>query len=85
MKSIRLTAHVGQDGMLNLAIPLDIREVALEVLVVVQPLNQEDSADEPRDVLGWPADFLETVAGSWKGEALVRSEQGAFESRDRLL
>lgn len=39
METIKLTAQVGADGMLNLQVPLSMTNAELEVVVVVQPVS----------------------------------------------
>ena len=51
-----MTAHVGQDGVLRLDLPLDLYNIDLEVLVVVQP-HQAEAVDAN----GWPIGFLRSL------------------------
>ena len=67
MKSVTLRSHVGEDGILNLQVPLGITNTELEVMVIVQPLVQ--SEPKPSDPTGWMPGFFEEVIGSWEGES----------------
>ncbi len=47
METIKTQARVGKDGLLRLEVPLDLRDVDLEVLLVVHPLTSgQGSRDE---------------------------------------
>jgi hypothetical protein len=50
----------------------------LDVVLIVQPV-----ASASQD-LGWPPGFFEEVAGGWKGELLVREDQGQYEVREDI-
>lgn len=83
MQSIKLTSHVGADGVLKLHIPLGLPDTELEVVVVLQPLapaSQRPAAEE----LGWPPGFFEETAGALQGDPLVREPQGEYEVREEL-
>lgn len=86
MQTVSLESHVGADGILHLHVPVLVRERNFEVLVVFQPVESnghvgngvsgEDSA--------WPAGFLDTVVGGWKGEPPVRPEQFSERKNEEL-
>jgi hypothetical protein len=46
MPNIQLKTHVGADGVLQLQMPPEVRDVDVEVTVVFQPLSQKSS--QPR-------------------------------------
>jgi len=50
-----------------------------------QPVNTkvETECQKPSD-LSWPPLFFDTVIGGWKGEPLVREDQGKYEIRNQL-
>ena len=73
MQSIKLRSRVGADGILHLDVPLEIRDIEIEVTVTVKSVN---SASQK----GWMPGFFEEVIGGCVGEPLVRAEQG-FETR----
>ncbi len=83
MQSIKLRSHVGQDGILNLRVPVGVTETDVEVVVVVQNLPSATSVSTPESP-GWPADFFEKTFGCLKDDPLVRGEQGEYESREEL-
>jgi hypothetical protein len=39
MESIKLKSHVGDDGVLQIQIPVGFKNEDLEVMVIFQPLN----------------------------------------------
>lgn len=84
MQSITLRSHVGEDGILQLSLPVGMTDVDLEVVVIVQPIIKTQSAKAPEE-LGWPPGFFERTAGAWQGESLKRGEQGEYPERDELL
>ena len=84
MQSITLHSHVGEDGILQLSVPVGMTDVDLEVMVIVQPIVKSKSAKTPEE-LGWPPGFFDRTAGAWEGEPLIRGEQGEYQERDQLL
>lgn len=83
MQSITLRSHVGEDGILQLQVPVSLTNVDLEVMVIVQPLKKAESANT-RKSQSWPPGFFERTAGAWQGEPLTRGEQGLYEKREEL-
>lgn len=66
METIKTQARVGKDGVLKLEVPLDLKNVDLEVLIVVQPIHEvEEDQDE------WLA-FLERTASSLSTNPIKR-------------
>ena len=78
METITLHSRVGADGLLKLQVPVNLTNTELDVVLIVQPVASVDQA------LGWPPGFFEEVAGGWKGELLVREDQGQYEVREDL-
>ncbi len=76
METITLHSRVGADGLLKLLVPVKLTNTDLDVVVIVQPAAP---ADQPP---GWPPGFFEEVAGGWRGELLVREDQGEYEIRE---
>ncbi len=66
MQSIKVCQHIGQDGLLHLEIPTEVKNGDVEVVVVYQPMHQAKKRQ-------WSPEFL-SAFGSWKGE-LVRAPQ----------
>jgi hypothetical protein len=84
MKSIKLKSHVGDDGVLQIQIPVGFKNEDLEVMVIFQPLKSRDSSSSTVESRGWQPGFFEEVIGSWKGEPLERPEQLPYEVREEL-
>ena len=78
METITLHSRVGADGLLRLQVPVNLTNTDLEVVLIVQPVAPAG------ETLGWPPGFFKEVAGGWKGEPLVRDDQGQYEVREDL-
>ncbi|MBI4578614.1 MAG: hypothetical protein HY718_02875 [Planctomycetes bacterium] len=81
MKHLKITEHVGKDGILRLQVPVDVAEQDLEVVIVMQPLTH---ASTPPSTDSWPNGFFEATAGVLADAPLRRSAQGDFEVRPEL-
>ena len=44
MQSIQLKTHVGEDGLLKVQMPPEIKDMELDVMVVFQPLSKVEQA-----------------------------------------
>jgi hypothetical protein len=84
MESIKLKSHVGDDGILQIQIPVGLKNEDLEVMVIFQPLKSPDSNSETLESKGWQPGFFEEVIGSWEGDPLERPEQLPYEVREEL-
>ncbi len=67
MEHIRLKSHVGDDGVLKLNLPTRFRNYRMDVLVVMQPLEEEEV-----DEMGWPIGFFEETYGSLADDPIER-------------
>ena len=83
MQSITLHSHVGEDGILQLSVPVGMTDVDLEVVVIVQPIVKTEWAKTPEE-LGWTPGFFERTFGAWEGEPLTREDQGELQEREPL-
>jgi len=43
METIKLNSHVGTDGILQITMPANLKNTAVEVVLVVQPLLSEET------------------------------------------
>lgn len=84
MQSIKVRSRVGADGMLHLQVPVGIKDIDLEVIVVFQRIAPANEPKKPED-LGWPPGFFERTFGCFQDELLMRGEQGEFEEREELV
>lgn len=83
MHSVTLQSRVGPDGILNLQIPVGMKDIDLEVIVTMKPLETSD-LEALAQSNGWPPGFFTNVIGGWKGEPLVREPQLEYEIREEL-
>ena len=74
MESLKVKAHIGEDGILSLHLPITNQEI--EVMVMYQTVTEK---------LQWSPDFFEKTCGSWEGEPLVREPQPQYQEREPLL
>lgn len=79
METIKLKTHVGQDGILHLELPVHIRNQVIEILVVLQPVE-----NEPLDEMGYPIGYFDETYGSLADDPIERGEQPPMEIRDDI-
>ena len=75
MQTITIRAHVGQDGVLKLEVPVGLADADIEVVVVVQPLrpHQTDGGESGQtQAPAWPAGFFEETYGAFADEPFTR-------------
>ncbi len=84
MQSIQLKARVGSDGVLQVQMPSEYKDMDLETIVIFQPWSKRESVKTPEGS-GWQPGFFEEVIGGWVGEPLVRESQGDYEVRENLF
>ena len=75
MQSIKIRQRVGQDGVLHLDIPTNMKDDEVEVVVVYQLVQKAEKRH-------WSPEFLRTF-GAWQGE-LVRAPQEEQAEREPL-
>lgn len=80
MQSIQITAHVNDQGILQIPLPKHLGE-ELEILLVYQPISKLEKLPQKRQ---WSQQFLSTF-GAWQGEPLTREPQGEQPEREELL
>lgn len=74
METIKLNTHVGEDGILKLEVPLDVKDVDCEVTITLQtPMSQEE----------WHR-FIDETAGSLADDPIERLPQGEPDQRDEI-
>ena len=78
METIKAHARVGKDGLLKLEVPVNLKNVDLEVVLVIQTLPK---ADDDREE--WLA-FLEQTAGSLSDDPIKRPPQGDYDVREAI-
>jgi hypothetical protein len=78
METIKLKTHIGNDGVLTLQLPPDMANRELEVLIVMQP------AEEDVDELGWPVGFFDRTYGALADDPIERPPHLPLEERDEI-
>lgn len=76
MQSIKITAHVGEDGILKLEVPVGKPNVDCEVTVNVPEVNEQRRE--------WEA-FVNEMYGALADDPIERGDQGIPETRDAIL
>ena len=84
MISLQTRGHIGPDGTLSVEVPTPLREIEVDVMLVLQPLAASPAAAPTPEELGWSPGFFEATAGAWAGEPLERGPQGDYEVREVL-
>jgi hypothetical protein len=79
METIKLQAHVNDDGLLRLELPTGMANRKLEVLIVMQPLE-----DEEVDELGWPVGFFQRTYGALADDPIERPAELPPDARDEV-
>ncbi|MBW4553200.1 MAG: hypothetical protein KME35_19115 [Aphanocapsa sp. GSE-SYN-MK-11-07L] len=81
MTTITLHSHVGSDGVLDLKVPIDLKNTDLEVTVTIKAIPPKLDRDLGVDK-GWPEAFFAETAGSIPD--LERPPQGDYDLREAL-
>jgi hypothetical protein len=77
METIKLKVHIDNDGLLKLEVPSKYRNIDMELVLVLQPVETEET-----DELGWPIGYFEEVYGILADDPIERGDQGVFEERE---
>jgi len=75
MQSITLHTRVGEDGILKLEMPANVRNTKLEIVLVFTSTGEESA--------GWPPGFFEKTFGCIP-DFPDRAPQGEYETRNAL-
>ena len=82
MPSVTVRSHIGSDGMLNLQIPVELKDVDVEVVVTMKPLTIDD-LEKLAQSNGWPPGFFQETFGCLKDFPEIEDE-GDYEVREEL-
>lgn len=77
MESVKLKTHIGQNGLLQIQLPVEITDQDVEVMVIYQIVTKTQKR-------GWSPGFFERTFGAWEGKPLVREPQGDLQEREAL-
>ncbi|MEO7717717.1 MAG: hypothetical protein ABIY70_16075 [Capsulimonas sp.] len=80
MINIQAHGHIDEHGMLRIQTPTALRDVEVEILIVLQPIS--DSSQNTGS--GWPEGFLDSTYGSLADEPIERLPQGKAETREAM-
>ncbi|BAY78723.1 hypothetical protein NIES25_51990 [Nostoc linckia NIES-25] len=85
MKSIKIRSYVGEDGVLHLDIPLEMKETELEVTVTLKPIKKQTTflEEEKLSQLGWH-EFIDKTYGCLADDPIMRHPQGDYKQREAL-
>ncbi len=80
MRTIKLRFQVGEDGILHLEIPVDMRSYELEVTVTIEPVKKQIDSFEESELkrLEWH-EFIDKIFGCLAYDPIVRYPQGTLE------
>lgn len=84
MQSIKVRSYVGSDGILQLQLPIDLKDTDLEVTVTIRPIAPK--LDRNLGVeLGWSEGFFAETAGALADDdSFFRHPQGEYEIKEPL-
>ena len=80
MQSLKFRTRVGQDGILELKMPIGIKNKNLEVILVVHAVEDVKPVADAE----WPDNFFTKIIGGWDGAPLMREPQGNYETRSEF-
>jgi len=83
MQTITLKAHTNHDGLMTLQIPTALIDGNLEVVIVINPLIDEQIS-ETLDEMGYPIGFFERTYGMSADEPLERNQPLFLDTRDEI-
>ncbi len=85
MQKIKLRLQVGEDGILHLDIPVDMKGTELEVTVTVEPVKKQIDSLGEEDIKGleWH-DFIDRTYGCLANNPIIRYPQGEYEEREPI-
>ena len=85
MQKIKLRLQVGEDGILHLDIPVDMKGIELEVTVTVEPVKKQIDSLGEEDIkrLEWH-DFIDRTYGCLANNPIIRYPQGEYEEREPI-
>lgn len=79
METLKVKAHIGEDGLLKLEVPTGLSAREVEVVLVMQSVEPQTV-----DVNGWPKGFFERTYGALADDPMERPPQLPLEERDPI-
>jgi hypothetical protein len=81
MQNIQFRTYIGEDGILKLQLPAQVKNTELEVLVVFQQTSTPEKDHTVTDQ-EWPPDFFEKTWGSCADAPITIDEAGVSTELD---
>lgn len=79
MQTLTLKARTDKDGIVRLEIPTDATDQEMEIVVVMQPVEEE-----LLDEMGYPPGYFEETYGMFADDPIERNQPRYFDVRDEL-
>ncbi len=79
METIKLTTQIDATGILRVELPSHLANHEVEVLVVLQPVQNQPPKDS-----NWASGFFEALDAIKADDLTERPDQGTFEEREPL-
>lgn len=79
MEAIKVTGHIGEDGVLRIEYPTRLVNRNLQVLLVLPDVEAIET-----DELGWRIGYFDETYASLSDDPIERPEQLPIETRDTL-
>jgi L-asparaginase/Glu-tRNA(Gln) amidotransferase subunit D len=83
MQQVKLHSHVGEDGILHLDIPVEVKETDLEVTVTVKPTSSIDNATTQKRTHTESRQVFEEIHQRYSGRTFSDSADLLREDRQR--
>lgn len=80
METIKVKAHIDEDGILKLEVPTNLSARDVEVVLVVQATETVQTVDE----MGWPLGFFDRTYGALADDPIERPPQLPLEERESI-
>ncbi|WP_373530151.1 hypothetical protein [Nostoc sp.] len=85
MRIIKIRSYVGEDGILHLDIPVEMKETELEVTMTLKPIKKQPASLEEEELrqLQW-YEFIDKTYGCLADDPIIRHSQGEYEQRESI-
>ncbi|MBD0388293.1 MAG: hypothetical protein ICV54_17755 [Nostoc sp. C3-bin3] len=85
MRSIKIRSYVGEDGILHLDIPVEMKETELEVTMTLKSIKKQPTSlkEEELRQLEWH-EFIDKTYGCLADDPIMRHPQGEYEEREPI-
>ncbi|AUX27533.1 uncharacterized protein SOCEGT47_081270 [Sorangium cellulosum] len=80
MNTVRTVCESDERGTAHVAVPIGLPRRRVEIVIVWQEVDGDDTPDAH----GWPPGWFERTAGTIEDPSFVRHPQGEYEAREAL-